>query len=195
MILEALIRAFGAHTVGVLADVFVLVPVLWALFKVSYQNVTGRPVPRSALVTVIDVVVELMNNAPGAVNRAWRLRGGASLFRVPDRQRPTHAPPVPPSMMGLLVFALLASCSPVRSAIIDINHTLPRRGSCGGRAVDTEWCEGRVPMVCVVDEENSSVARAWPLYGLNNDHRPAECATACVATSSEAQCEGRQNHE
>lgn len=63
---------------------------VYALVKTAYQAITGRPAKGSAW-TVLDVVVEVLPNLPGAINRAVRGAGLPSIFAPPA------APPPAPS--------------------------------------------------------------------------------------------------
>jgi len=63
---------------------------VYALVKTAYQAITGRPAKGSAW-TVLDVVVEVLPNLPGAINRAVRGAGLPSIFAPPA------APPSAPS--------------------------------------------------------------------------------------------------
>ena len=59
---------------------------LYATVKVTYQRVTGRAA-KGRVWTVLDVLVELLPNLPGALNRLVRAGGAPSIF----------APPAPPT--------------------------------------------------------------------------------------------------
>ena len=63
---------------------------LYAAVKIAFQRVTGRPAKGPAW-TVLDVVVEVLPNLPGAINRAVRGAGLPSIFAPPA------APPPAPS--------------------------------------------------------------------------------------------------
>lgn len=189
MILQVLINLLGVRAVGAIGDVFLIMPVVWAAFKLSYQSALHRPMPRNVVVDIVDVIVEFMNNLPGALNRAVRLRGGDSIFKSPEPpdgdSRETRPPP--PIVMSLM-FVMMLACSAARSSLLDANRMIPRRGTCGAHAEDTEWCQGKVPMVCLADEDGSTVMRGWPLYGFDNEHKPAACAIGCVVTTEGAHC-------
>lgn len=63
---------------GGLGALFVYAHV-WAAVRVSYEKVQGAPMPRNKLVLWLDVLADLANNVPGAVNRILR-RGGHGIF-------------------------------------------------------------------------------------------------------------------
>ena len=63
---------------------------VYALVKTAYQAITGRPAKGPAW-TVLDVVVEVLPNLPGAINRVVRGAGLPSIFAPPA------APPPAPS--------------------------------------------------------------------------------------------------
>lgn len=82
---------------------------LWAAIRISYEKVHGVPMPRTRLVLWLDVLADLANNAPGAINRLLR-RGGHSLFlpaalpskdtaadseALPSKELDTAAPTLP----------------------------------------------------------------------------------------------------
>lgn len=73
-------EALGKASIA--GSVLVLV---WGAVKAAYVRAVGKPMPRNTLTLTLDVLAELLNNLPGAYNRA---RGGA-LFNPP--------PPPPPA--------------------------------------------------------------------------------------------------
>lgn len=81
---EAALLALGA--------VITALTSLYAAVKIAYQRVTGRAA-KGGVWTVLDVVVELLPNVPGAVNRFLRAGGAASIFAPPSQSRDTVAPP------------------------------------------------------------------------------------------------------
>jgi hypothetical protein len=78
--LEALLPPRALAVIGIVCLVLVAFAVAWAFFKVSYQKALGRPVPRFWLTNFFDVVAEIGNNLPGALNRALKLAGKPGLF-------------------------------------------------------------------------------------------------------------------
>lgn len=63
----------------------------WAFFKVCYQKALGRPVPRNWFTNGCDVLAEIGNNIPGAINRALKLAGKPGLF-LPTQPADGSAP-------------------------------------------------------------------------------------------------------
>ena len=53
---------------------------VWGVVKLSYQRVTGSPMPRNAVTLTLDIIVESTNNILGVVNKARVSGGGAPLF-------------------------------------------------------------------------------------------------------------------
>ena len=78
--------AWGYITAGLAAFA-----VAWAVVKVGIVRATGKDLPRNALTITLDVLAEIANNLPGAVNRAK----GGGMFRATEAQRETVAPPAP----------------------------------------------------------------------------------------------------
>jgi hypothetical protein len=66
--------------------------VAWAVIKASIVRVIGKDLPRNALTITLDVLAELANNIPGAVNRA---KGGGMFDAPATPARDTVAPPPP----------------------------------------------------------------------------------------------------
>ncbi len=65
----------------------------WAAIRASYERVVGRPMPRTRLVLVLDILADLAVNVPGAVNRLLRSTGRDPLFLpAPSAPRPPAAP-------------------------------------------------------------------------------------------------------
>lgn len=56
---------------------------IYAVVKTAYQTVTGKPAKGRGW-TIVDVIVEALPNIPGAINRAVKARGGASIFAAPS---------------------------------------------------------------------------------------------------------------
>lgn len=54
-----------------------LLVVVWGAVKAAYVRVAGKPMPRNGLTLTLDVLAELLNNIPGAINRGI----GGGLFR------------------------------------------------------------------------------------------------------------------
>jgi hypothetical protein len=122
----------GPRGSAVLVDVFaylMLFSFVWALVKVSFERAVGKPMPRTVVTLALDVIADLANNLPGALNRA----SGGGLFVSPkaaeierlrarlaelaaDRLEPP-APPgtrptsLPPVGMVLLFVAVMLGCA------------------------------------------------------------------------------------
>lgn len=65
----------------------------WAAIRASYERVVGKPMPRTRLVLVLDILADLAVNVPGAVNRLLRSTGRDPLFLpAPSAPRPPAAP-------------------------------------------------------------------------------------------------------
>lgn len=80
MNLHSLIARIVAHpmeTVGYVLAGLAVFALLWGAIKAAIVRVTGRPVPRNGLTLFLDVLAELANNLPGAINRGI----GGGLFR------------------------------------------------------------------------------------------------------------------
>lgn len=72
---------------------------VYALVKTAYQAITGRPAKGPAW-TVLDVVVEVLPNLPGAINRVVRGAGLPSIFAPPAASTPAPSKvpaPIDPS--------------------------------------------------------------------------------------------------
>jgi len=68
---------------------------VYALVKTAYQAVTGRPA-KGRVWTVFDVIVEVLPNLPGAINRAVRGAGLPSIFAPPPARSQSRDTTVPP---------------------------------------------------------------------------------------------------
>ncbi len=69
----------------------------WAAIRASYERVVGRPMPRTRLVLVLDILADLAVNVPGAVNRLLRSTGRDPLFLpAPRAARRLARDSVPP---------------------------------------------------------------------------------------------------
>ena len=102
----------GPHALAVVADIaFALFAfsIIWAAIKLSYQRVTGEPVPRNHLTIILDVLADLATNLPGAVNRLEHEYTGKGLF--------LSAPPLvqsnatPPPQAGRASFGAMLLCA------------------------------------------------------------------------------------
>lgn len=63
---------------------------LYAAVKIAFQKVTGRAAKGGAW-AVFDVLVELLPNIPGAINRMLRSRGAGSIFAPPAADAPRES--------------------------------------------------------------------------------------------------------
>lgn len=78
--------AFVAFLVGlVLSTAF-------GAFRLGYQKVTGRPLPRTRVVVWVEIALEMLPNLLGSVNKARAARG-EPLFEVPAAPALPAAPP------------------------------------------------------------------------------------------------------
>ena len=126
----------------------------YAAVKIAFQRVTGRAA-KGGVWTVLDVVIELLPNAPGALNRLLRAGGARSLFAVPP------AAPPPPSngqrgavrVGALLVIAGAALVATLVGAVLT---GCPRPRDC---TPASQRCEGDTPVIC--DGEG----RSWRASG------------------------------
>lgn len=160
----------------------------WAAIRASYERVVGKPMPRTRLVLVLDVLADLAVNVPGAVNRLLRSTGRDPLFLpAPSAPRPPAAPSGRSGQSGradvgaLVVLAavgLVASvaCRPVREAILDTQS--PRVACVGG----SHRCNASAPEVC------SAAGRWWPAMPPRDDGSPRQCAGGCVVSEGIAHC-------
>ena len=75
------------HAVAALGVLALGYALAWAAIRASYERVVGRPMPRTRLVLVLDILADLAVNVPGALNRLLRSTGRDPLF--------LPAPPAP----------------------------------------------------------------------------------------------------
>lgn len=95
------------HAAMLGAGVASLYSVAWGSIRASIERTTGKPLPRTRVVLVLDVLADLAINVPSAVNRVLRANGGTPLFlpsshgmiapttKPADEPRPTMTPPAP----------------------------------------------------------------------------------------------------
>lgn len=164
--------------------------VMWATFKMSYQRVVGKAVPRTWTTLALDIMCDIAFNLPGAIHRAERAQGGEGLFLKPeDNTLPTtRPPPPPPAVLGcFLALAVCAAvaCSGARSRLVDAVPTAPPRQAC---TADATRCNGLVPELCIADESGSTVTRWWPMHPLDETGNAAPCALACAIQEGTASC-------
>lgn len=81
------LTADWTHGVTALCVAFLAYAFAWAAIRASYERVVGRPMPRTRLVLVLDILADLAVNVPGALNRLLRSTGRDPLF--------LPAPPAP----------------------------------------------------------------------------------------------------
>jgi len=77
---DAILTPRVLAVVGVVCLALMAFAAGWAFFKVCYQKALGRPVPRNWFTNGCDVLAEIGNNIPGAINRALKLAGKPGLF-------------------------------------------------------------------------------------------------------------------
>ena len=68
------------HAVAALGVLALGYALAWAAIRASYERVVGRPMPRTRLVLVLDILADLAVNVPGALNRLLRSTGRDPLF-------------------------------------------------------------------------------------------------------------------
>jgi len=181
------------HAVAALGVLALGYALAWAAIRASYERVVGRPMPRTRLVLVLDILADLAVNVPGALNRLLRSTGRDPLFLpAPPAPRPPAAPSAPSGQSGratvgaLVVLAavgLVASvaCRPVREAVLD---TQSPRVAC---AADAQRCHDGAPEVC------SAAGRWWPALPPRDDGTRRRCADVCeVSADGEAHCASSQ---
>ena len=87
------------HAVAALGVLALGYALAWAAIRASYERVVGRPMPRTRLVLVLDILADLAVNVPGALNRLLRSTGRDPLFLpAPPAPRPGMRRPVPNSI-------------------------------------------------------------------------------------------------
>ena len=128
----------------------------YAAVKIAFQRVTGRAA-KGGVWTVLDVVIELLPNAPGALNRLLRAGGAPSIFAPPARDT-VAPPPSDPQRGAVRVGALLAICGAVvvASVVGAVLTGCPRPRDC---TPASQRCEGDTPVIC--DGEG----RSWRASG------------------------------
>ena len=170
----------------------------YAAVKIAFQKATGRAA-KGGVWTVFDVVVELLPNVPGALNRLLRSGGAASIFAPPASTRETQAPPPPPpsgqsgraslDVVALLLAvalclvglgAVLTACDPIREGVMRITPGVPDPSGC---AEGVQRCNGLVPEVC------SASHRWWASLPPRADGSPRVCRACVVDDAGVAGCD------
>lgn len=176
------------HAVAALGVLALGYALAWAAIRASYERVVGRPMPRTRLVLVLDILADLAVNVPGALNRLLRSTGRDPLFLpAPPAPRPPAAPSAPSGQSGratvgaLVVLAavgLVASvaCRPVREAVLD---TQSPRVAC---VALSHRCHDGAPEVC------SAAGRWWPSMPRSPSGEPRRCADVCEVVDGVAGC-------
>jgi len=121
----------------------------YAAVKIAFQRVTGRAA-KGGVWTVLDVVIELLPNAPGALNRLLRAGGARSLFAVPPASPPSNGQSGR-ARLGALVVLLVVGLG--AGAVLT---GCPRPRDC---TPASQRCEGDTPVIC--DGEG----RSWRASG------------------------------
>ena len=188
------------HAVAALGVLALGYALAWAAIRASYERVVGRPMPRTRLVLVLDILADLAVNVPGALNRLLRSTGRDPLFLpAPPAPRPPAAPSgrsgeagrASPAALALaafvgllgLVFVSLAlqGCPRAREAVLD---TQSPRVAC---VADTQRCHDGAPEVC------SRAGRWWPAMPPQDDGTRRRCADVCeVSAAGIAHCASSQ---
>jgi hypothetical protein len=104
------LTADWTHVVAALGVLALGYALAWAAIRASYERVVGRPMPRTRLVLVLDILADLAVNVPGALNRLLRSTGRDPLFlpaalpskdtaadseALPSKELDTAAPTLP----------------------------------------------------------------------------------------------------
>ena len=123
---------------------------IYAVVKTAFQAITGRAA-KGPVWTTLDVIVEVLPNLPGAINRAVRGAGLPSIFA--PRSRDTVAPPPSDPQAGAVrVGALLAICGGVLLATLAgavlTGCPSPRLPAVEGCTVGASRCRADRPQVC-----------------------------------------------
>ncbi len=80
------------HAVSGVVVALLAYSMIWAMVRASIERVTGRPLARTRLVLVLDVVADVANNLPGALNRVLRAWGHPLFLPAPSASQPPAAP-------------------------------------------------------------------------------------------------------
>jgi hypothetical protein len=100
------LSADWTHAVSAACVAAVGYALAWAAIRASYERVVGKPMPRTRLVLVLDILADLAVNVPGAVNRLLRSTGRDPLF-LPAPPPRASAPPAPSGQSGRATVATL----------------------------------------------------------------------------------------
>lgn len=190
------VALLGSRAVNITLTVLAVLLVIghvWSITRLAIQTVKGRA-PSGTVVDIFDVVAIVGPSLFGGLDRYLKVRGGEGLFAKPGESlkgdggsNTPRPPPLPALFFGLMLMAILGACSGARSRLVDITPTTPPRAStpCVSEA---QACIGKVPSICMEDEEGSTVMRWWPMHPLSEQGTPAECANRCVMTGNVAHC-------
>jgi len=137
-----------AEVWGYVAAGLAVYAVAWAVVKASIVRVIGKDLPRNALTITLDVLAELANNLPGALNRAK----GGGMFDAPSRDTVAPPPPSDPQRGAVRVGALLVIAGAVVVASV-VGALLtgcpaPRLPAVEGCTVRASRCHNDRPQVC-----------------------------------------------
>lgn len=180
------------HAVSGVVVALLAYSMIWAMVRASIERVTGRPLARTRLVLVLDVVADVANNLPGALNRVLRAWGHPLFLPAPSASQPPAAPSGRSGEAGratvatlallALVGALgLAACPRAREAVVD---TQSPRVAC---APTSQRCHDGAPEVC------SRAGRWWPAMPPQDDGARRRCADVCeVSPAGIAHCASSQ---
>lgn len=163
---------------------------LYATVKVAYQRVTGRAAKGGAW-TVFDVLVELLPNLPGALNRLGRAGGSPSIFAPPAVTPPSPSKVVPVDHSGergsVRVGTLVAISGALLVAtlvgVVLAGCPAPRLPAVEGCTALASRCHNDTPQVCSStgrwhDVGDLTCARSGGVCAEGVDGGVAHCAVA-----------------
>lgn len=71
--------------------------IAWGAVRASIERVTGKPLPRTRVVILLDILADLAINVPSAVNRVLRATGATPLFLPSSKGNAAEIVTPPPS--------------------------------------------------------------------------------------------------
>ena len=204
------------HAVAALGVLALGYALAWAAIRASYERVVGRPMPRTRLVLVLDILADLAVNVPGALNRLLRSTGRDPLFlpspapteaeryeverralmadpdRAPLPRGPSRAPSGRSGEAGRATVATLVLLALVGALGLAAcprarEAVLDTQSPRVACAADTQRCHDGAPEVC------SRAGRWWPAMPPHDDGTRRRCADVCeVSAAGIAHCASSQ---